>query len=374
MAILNSWQRIDRVITGLPWGDGATGSATISSDPNTRATFTGTATNTTGTAGDSGIATGSLVMIHQTRGTGAGQWEINKVTSGGSTSLTFQTALQYTYVSGAQIIVIPRYTSATVNSHTITDWDGTKGGIEVIAANTSITVGSSQTVTGTGANGSVANPANTGGAARRGFGGGNGVTNTSAGAQGEGTGGAGGSFSVSANGNGGGGAENSSQKAGSGGGNGTAGTSGGASSVGGAAVGANDGVLFSLGGGGGGSRDEVSFGGGGGSGGKTIVLIGKAFTETGNITLTGGNGGGSGAKGGGGAGGTCLVVCETATLGTNLIVSTGGTGGGAGGVGTIAVHHSGSVTGTTNPTFTDVTDSTLIEATAAAALNRFYFM
>ena len=48
MATLNSWQKISRVLSS-DFGDGASGSATISSDPNTRATFTGTATSTSGT-------------------------------------------------------------------------------------------------------------------------------------------------------------------------------------------------------------------------------------------------------------------------------------------------------------------------------------
>lgn len=37
MAILNAWQRLDRV-TSSPWGDGSAGDATISADPNTRTT------------------------------------------------------------------------------------------------------------------------------------------------------------------------------------------------------------------------------------------------------------------------------------------------------------------------------------------------
>ena len=108
MAALNAWQKISRVLAS-DFGDGASGSATISSDPNTRATITGTATQTTGTAGSTAFANGDLVMLHQTRGTGAGQWEINRVASGGgTTSLTFSKALQYTYGPDAQIIKIPR--------------------------------------------------------------------------------------------------------------------------------------------------------------------------------------------------------------------------------------------------------------------------
>jgi hypothetical protein len=67
-----------------------------------------------------------------------------------------------------------------------------------------------------------------------------------------------------------------------------------------------------------------------------------------------------------------LVVCQTAALGTNALVSTGGAGGtgsggngGGGSVGRIAIHHSGAITGTTNPTFTDVEDTTLVESGGA---------
>ena len=81
----------------------------------------------------------------------------------------------------------------------------------------------------------------------------------------------------------------------------------------------------------------------------------------------------SSGGGGGGAGGSCLIACQVATLGTNVITATAGTGGASGGaggnggngsVGRIAIHHSGTVTGTTNPTFTDVSDGSLTEQNA----------
>jgi hypothetical protein len=67
MATLNSWQKLDRVISGKPFGSGVDGSATISSDPNTRDTCTGTATSTTLTTGGSTFANGDVLLIHQTQ-------------------------------------------------------------------------------------------------------------------------------------------------------------------------------------------------------------------------------------------------------------------------------------------------------------------
>lgn len=64
-----------------------------------------------------------------------------------------------------------------------------------------------------------------------------------------------------------------------------------------------------------------------------------------------------------------------AVLGSNLLTATGGAGGtetragGNGSTGRIAVHHYGTVTGTTNPTFTDVTDASLIETGGSFLFN-----
>jgi hypothetical protein len=375
MATLNSWQKISRVISGSPWGDGADGSATISTDPNTRATITGTATQNTGTAGSTAFANGDLVILHQTQGTGAGQWEVNRVSSGGgTTSLTFQVAHQYTYGTGAQIIKVPRYTTATVSAHSVTAWGGTTGGVEVICAKSNITVSGALSAASLGFRGGVGN-----------------ATNNANAQQGESPTGIG-ANSTSANGFGGGGGNNGEDggkfEGGGGGGFITAGTAGTS----------NDSAPFNPGGsagGSGGSTDltTIFFGGAGGAAGNKgasgntgansggiIILISKSITVSGSAASNGGNGlnaagysGGSGA----GAGGSCLLVCDSASIGTNLVTAIGGTGGtgangtgtgGNGGSGSIAIHHKGTVTGTTNPTFTDVTDATLVEAVGGAFL------
>jgi len=374
MAVLNAWQRPDRVLSGKMWGDAKDGSATISSCPNTVATVSGTATQYTGVAGSTAFADGDLVILWQTQGTGYGQWEFNMVVSGGgTTSLVFKTALQYTYGTGAQIIKVPRYTTATVSAHSIEAWNGSVGGVEVIVAKTNISI-----------NGAINGVAGYLGAASHPV-----PPIDTPGTQGEGTAGPRGSTSVNANGNGGGAgqwaSENKGTSGGGGGGNATAGATaptayqnGGSSAggTGGIAVGASDLITICLGGGGGSGACNASGGGGaGGMGGGILILISKTITIGAGVSVNGvvgSNGWVNGAGGGGGAGGSILVVCETATLGTNNATATaGGAGtgtdqttapnGGAGSAGRIAIHHKGTVSGSTSPAYTDVSDATLFE-------------
>src|SRR5258708_2588576 len=149
MSNLNAWQKLDRVIAGRPFGDGAAGNSTISSDPNTRATASGSSGSSSLTIGSSVLSNGDVFVIHQTQGSGHDQWEINKVLSGGgTTSITCFAPLHYSYGSGAQVIKFSMNSNVTVNNHTIAGWDGSKGGIEVICGRISV-VGSG-TITGTG--------------------------------------------------------------------------------------------------------------------------------------------------------------------------------------------------------------------------------
>jgi len=391
MANLNVWQKLTRVIPGCPFGsgvDGAYSSATILT--LTKDSCSGTASSTTLTTAGSTFANGDILLIHQTRGTGVGQWEIGKVASGGgSTSLTLSTALNYTFtdsgVSQAQAIKIPQYTNVTVQSGTwtIPAWDKNVGGLFVIAANGTVTV----TGTTTGNSKGFNKPTSQSGV---GTGSGTGSTNYA----GEGSTGDE-AQQTTANGNAGGGglaegtAENAKNSSGGGGGaNGAVGTqvnqngydspSQGAQNGGGAGAtsGAADLTTFTFGGAGGwGGRSQ-----GGtnnpnnpGNGGGAVLIFAKDINVTGGITANGENGANQSsandrASSGAGAGGSILIICKTATLGSNLITATGGTGGvqqgyggagGDGGTGRIAIHHSGTVTGTTNPTFGDTSDTTL---------------
>src|SRR3990167_2077717 len=123
------------------FGNGSDGSITISADTTydgANASCSGTADSTTLTLGAaSTFANGDLVMIHQTRGTGVGNWELNKIVDGGGgTTLTLQKSLINTYTdsgaSQAQIVEMKQYSSVTVNSAqtwSAPEWDGNVGGI-----------------------------------------------------------------------------------------------------------------------------------------------------------------------------------------------------------------------------------------------------
>jgi len=377
MAVLSSFQKITRVLPGMPFGSGADGAYSSATIPTlTKDSCSGTATSTTLTTAGSTFANGDILLIHQTRGTGAGQWEINKVASGGgSTSLTLQVANHYTYTdsgaSQAQAIKIPQYTNVTVQSGTWTvpAWDGNVGGIGVFASKGTVMVTGNVTGASIGFRGTASD----------------GAQIRLTGYQGEGTSGDNTTRSTSANGTGGGGGEYASggaghPGAGAGGGHALAGSNGGSGDPGvggtqGAQGGSADLVTAIFGGSGAqGGTDQsnpATAGVGGNSGGGWIIFA-RNIVFSGTNNVNGANGTNSsnsswGGGGGGGSGGFCLIACSTATLGSNLITATagtGGTGGGTGGtgsVGRIAVHHSGTVTGTTNPSFTDITDGSLIE-------------
>ena len=373
MANLADSQKISRVLGSLPFGNGIDGALTISSNTTqslTDESCSGSSGGTTLTAGGTSLATGDVVLIIQMRGTGVGLWEVNKIASGGGTvNLVTQINLANTYTdsgaSQAQVIKIPMYTSVTIDN-TFTwsakAWDGNVGGILVYAAK----VGT--TVTGTISGDTL------------GFDGGDGnIAGEQTGDQGEGSSGVG-TNAQAANGSGGGGgtaAPASAKAGGGGGGNGVAGTAGGTVGAfpGGAAggtTGTADLVTFVIGGGGG-QGGYFDTGGTAGNSGSGIMAFSKDLTITGGITTDGGAGGtaGSGKGGsGGGSGGSAIFSVATATLGTNLITVAAGAGGtkvgsdeagGAGGVGRIAVHHSGAITGSSTPAFDNTTDTSLID-------------
>jgi hypothetical protein len=421
MANLNSWQRIDRVIAGKPFGDGADGDYNSPTIPTmTYRSCSGSSGSTTLTLGSSGFSDGDLLLIHQTRGTGAGQWEINKISSGGgTTSLTLQTALQYTYTdsgaSQAQAVKIPRYNDVTCPSGTWTvpSWDGDTGGILVLAAKGIATV--TGTINNKGGNG-TSNPSGGDGAGGTGGGfyGGTGKQGQAAGFYGEGTAGTSATSSNgNANGNGGGAgkANGTSNNGGAGGGGSNlseqTGGSGGTASggyayygLGGSGVSSSDltTVVFGGGGGGGGNGADEAYGaGGGGSGGGIVFLIGKNISVSGAINTSGGHGSNGWRAGGGGGGGSILLVCSSATLGSSLVVSdyggggssagnnsagsnygagegaSGGSGGGGGNgrKGAIALHYSSSYSGSTNPTLYANQDTSLVESAGGIFFHNF---
>ena len=361
------------------------GSIDTSTFAEANETFTGTSGESTGTAGGTSIATNDLVLIHQTQGTGAGAWELNKVTSGGSTSLTFKYALCNTYVADAQILKLKQYSALTVNSgQTWTDsaWDGSKGSILACLVNGVTTITGGILATGKGFQ--------KGGTVSSGLG---------EGQQAHGTKGEGGTASAAANGNGGGGGDggggNEAGAGGGGGGNATTGDTGQINVSGnryggtGGEIKGNAGLTLMVpgGGGGGGAGDGTTANGGsGGNGGGIIFIISKTITGTGTITL-GGNAGalGSGGTterrgcGGGGAGGSLLFkgqIIDVSAMTITALAGAGGGGdgsrtGGIGSVGRIHVDYLTTLTGTTTPTLDSTKDATLATAGGGGFLMNF---
>jgi hypothetical protein len=79
---------------------------------------------------------GQQIMIHQTRGSSAGAWELNEVASFALGNLGTTAPLVNTYTSGganaAQVLVLPEYTNVTVSGGVTVSakaWNGSTGGI-----------------------------------------------------------------------------------------------------------------------------------------------------------------------------------------------------------------------------------------------------
>lgn len=236
------------------YGSGADGAYAPSTgtDAPIDSACTGTISTTSLSATNASFAAGQFILIHQTRGSGAGQWELNKIASYVAGTITLAYPLQFGYVTGAQVLVMPQYASGNIaGGVTITGkaWDGSVGGIYAKFCNGTFTIA-----------GAIVSSA-------KGFRGGAGTTGngvqlgTQIAFAAEGTSGATVSQNA-ANGNGGGGAwRNGTDQlaAGGGGGNGTTGTTGGSQSgsfggVGGASSGSANLTTMSLGGGGGGGE------------------------------------------------------------------------------------------------------------------------
>lgn len=341
-------------LTNFKWGNGHDGSPAVSGTINSYATCTGTATESSLTTTLSASA-GDIILIHQSQGTGVGQWELNYVLADAGATLTLAHPLAYTYASGAQAVLIPQYTGGTLSGAvTGTAWAGSTGGIIALMSNGSLTISGSLSINGSG------------------FRYGNGVQAANdIGYQGEGHSSGTQTKSRDANGSGGGGGNNASGAGGSYGDDngGTGGlndsTSGDGSTGGVAAL-----TTLYFGGGGGGGCDSGCTAASmkGGSGGGIVFIIAKEITISGSINASGANGStGDGAwkrAGGGGAGGSVLIKAQKATLGTNLITAIKGNGGGtgaleagSGGDGRIRIDYYSGITGTTNPTLSSAQDT-----------------
>lgn len=363
----------DKWIYGF--GNGSDDALTISGNTTEApidANCSGTSGTTSISATNASFAIGQLILIYQTRGTGATNWELNRIAGYSAGTITTSHNLCNAYsTSGenvAQVRVLKQYTDVTINTgvtYTTKYWNRVgPGGIIGFFAKGKVTVTGIIAANGT-----------------------NGTTNTENGSTGAGFGGGGASGSdkdggwagegttrdshdgdnayrkSGPNGNGGGsGISNSNTVYGSGGGNGTQGASG-TNFVGGAAVGAASLVTMSFGGGGGGNNTNSTPNRcSGASGGGIIAIFAKEIEVTGGIRTNGGAGVGS--WGAGGAGGSILLKAVIATLGSNLVTASAGGGPIAGGVGRIHLDYATSYTGTTSPTIDVTKDSTLSSPSA----------
>ena len=271
---------------------------------------TGSAGSTHLSAQNGSFAAGQEILIHQTQGVGAGQYERNVITAYSVGTITLRTALAHTYTTGAQALVLRQYTNVTVGggvTWTAKAWNGSTGGILAFLA--SGTVSNSGTISANG----------------RGYRGGQAIGDVGdpLGYQGEGTTGPG-SRSYSANGTGGGGGDNkpgmASKPGGGGGGHATSGTKGtdnvqgqpGVGGAGGGTAGSADlsNMVF---GGGGGSGGDSTNGLGAGAGGGIVFITAVSIANNGLISAVGSDGepaGGSIGGAGGGAGGSILLVAQ----------------------------------------------------------------
>jgi len=336
------------------FGDGSKGSSYAVPANQSCAGTSGTKTITV--TDSTGFLNGDLVLIHQTRGTGAGNWQLNKlITGAGTATFTMESTLTHTYTrsgaSQAQVIELNQYKDMTTGSFSIPAWDQSKGGIVAFFDKGTTTVDG--TITGSGKG-------------YYGKGGGAGLGNK--GAQGEGDPGAGSNGSTSRNGSGAGGGSNEGSVDtpyyGGGGGNGGAGSNGNGSSPGQGGNAVGNAALTSVFFGGGGGGASCNGGNAHGDGGGMIFIFSKDLVITGSIANIGTGGTGSYS---GGAGGSVLIKAETATLGSGLITGTGISGGGTG---RIHLDYSKSYTGTTTPAI-DVTLDTTIVPGGTATGNMF---
>lgn len=373
----------------IPEGRATSGDLTISG--STTENGTKSAITTLANSGDtavivssaSGFVAGDYIYIGQMQGTGAGNYEINKIRSISSNTLNlFNPTISAYQSTGAQVIRLAEYHNVTVangGTWSASAWNGTTGGVLIALLNGGLTLQTGGTIT----------------MSTNGFSGGSGAGQggASCGTQGTGTSGTG-SAASSANGNGGGaGCQGVGNDADSGGGGGqaTAGTNGSANSAG---VGGTGGSIsgsaslstsMAIGGGAGGAQCNTAScsATSGGTGGGIIFIATASTTVTaGTFTNVGGNSSAcsasGGASGGSGAGGSIRLPVRLAlNLGSTISAIAGTVGttnctrsGGSGATGRVATVSGPTVTGTASPTIdTSSTDRVQNKDNEAMTLN-----
>lgn len=347
----------------LGFGDGSDGVLTVSTtttDSPIDSSCSGTSGSTSLTATNASFAAGQKILIHQSRGTGAGNWEVNQISSYSTGTITTVHPLANTYAdsgaSQAQVLVLKEYTGVNVSSTlTAKAWDGDVGGILAFMCSGKVDVSGTITASEKGYRGG----AKAGGDPVNAY-------------QGESAIGAG-TNTTSANGSGGGGGKktygDSSPGGGGGGGHATSGSNGtdpsgsdygyGGTTDGGATL--TD-MVFGAGGGGGAFKLGQGNTEDGGDGGGIVAIFAGDIEVTGSISANGqtpanATGPAEASGAGGGAGGSVFIKAKSATLGTSLVTATKGNGattpvsggnGGNGGSGRVRIETC-SLSGTTNP-------------------------
>lgn len=401
MALISKWDesgtkrsyKMSFVTTSNAFGDGSDGSLTISSDTTETpidSACSGTSGSTSLSATNASFASGQVILIHQTIGSGYGTRQITKIASYTAGTITTEDALSFSFSSSgsnrAQVRVLKQYTNVTVNSgktYTAKPWNGTVGGILSFMATGTVSGAISAVGCGLRGASSPNGSARASGKHGEGYNGGYDTVATS----------------KTNNAHGGGGAYNNGADAGSGGGGGGYGVAGSAGVLGHPTGGSGPGLggtvaggqdltaSLVLGGGGGSGSNSYNYdsdggrGGAGGAGGGCIYIIAPTISISGSASGNNGSASTGHATGGGGAGsgGSILLQGQTVTLGTGTITSAGGTGGsggafgltgGAGGAGRIHVDYYTTYTGSTSPT-AYFTQNNSLGATSGYAL-RFY--
>jgi hypothetical protein len=308
-----------------------------------------------------GIAVGDLVVIHQSRGTGAGGYEYGQVAAvdAGTNTLTMLRNLANTYASDgnnrAQVVRVKQYTTVTIPVGVTVRapvWNGNSGGILAMKATGAVSIAGAVDMSGRGYRGFSHAGTCAGGTPYTCT-----VADTANGFSGESYAGP----SVvgrTANGSGGGGGlDGQDCGAGGGGSYGGAGGAGPDATVNGSCrAGAQQGgeagavtgnanlttsIFFGGAGGEGGADEDGAYPGAGGNGGGIVLIDGASFAVTGSILSNGlkgsdgvqadvgcgGTGCGMGGGGGGAGGAVHLRASGTADL-TGGTVTASGAGGG----------------------------------------------
>lgn len=336
--------------TVFPIGHAKSGDLTVSTSVSEDSVKSGitvlssSGIGSTTVASVSGFAAGDYVMLAQMTGTGAGNYEIQKIRAISGVSLFFYGTLTNTYqATNAQVVKIFEYHNVTVTasgSWTASAWNGTTGGILaalITGTFTQSAASASTTVLGKGGGG--------------GSGGSNPPGSTPSGGTGSGAGGGSGTSASGSGTCGGGGGGHVS----SGGGGSTAALCIGPAGSGGGSYGTATLQTMQMGSGGGGGYGINATGQSGGSGGGIIFFTATNFSiSNGLITARANDGGGGGGDGGAGSGGSIrLLPVKSLDLGASIVVSGAGSGGSLGGSGSqgrIATVSAASVTGTASPT------------------------